>query len=141
MKRCSSMLAACLSLLLVSYGCKDKLPQLSWGEGGGFTGAQHGYTAYANGTVEEWSQWPGQSRQSQKTWKLNSAQQQTLQTLYQQLQALPPYTNWANYTRFITLYLQQDTLHWAWEPSDTQATARTLQNLYDSLNQSLQQQP
>ncbi|SHK02354.1 hypothetical protein SAMN04488087_0011 [Rhodothermus profundi] len=127
-----------LALLLTGVRCRSHAPWLSWGEGGGFTGAQHGYTVYTNGTVEAWAQRPGQARHLQRRWKLNASQQQFLETVYQQLQGLPAYTSPANYTRFIVLYASRDTLRWAWGVADTHATARALQTLYETLNQKLQ---
>jgi len=130
-------IAIVLFLLLGLGACQHPKPLLSWGAGGGFTGTQHGYTAYSNGTVETWTQHIGQPRQLQQSWKLNPAQQQTLQSIYQQLQALWPYLKPANYTHFITLYTLQDTLYWAWGPADPQAIAQTLQTLYELLNREL----
>ncbi len=132
-----------LVLLLFWLGsfsaCRDARPLLSWGEGGGFTGMWQGYTVYTDGTVERWAQLPGQDRQRHHQGKLTPAQQQAFSRIYQQIQTLQPHTNPANYNRFLTCYTPQDTLHWTWGVADTQAIALSLQHIYLTLNQQLQQ--
>ncbi len=128
-----------LVLLLSTSSCRSTKPWLSWGEGGGFTGLQQGYTVWRDGTIEMWRQSPGDPPQTQTRGKLRRAQRQQIEAVYRQLQTLPAYNSPGNYSRFIHRYTSRDTAQWIWSPSDTHAVARTLQMLYEMLNQNVQQ--
>jgi len=128
-----------LVLLLSTSSCRSTKPWLSWGEGGGFTGLQQGYTVWSDGTFEVWRQQPSASPEIQSRSKLNRAQRQQIEAIYRQLETLPIYQYPGNYSHFIRRYIAHDTAQWIWSPSDTHAVARTLQMLYEMLNQNVRQ--